>query len=106
MHADGGVVGTKPYAASGRYIQRMSQLLQAGCRYDPKKRSASGPTACPFTTFYWDFLLRHRKRFARNRRMAIALKNVDRLDPKETTAIRRRADAVRRRCGIDRKPDA
>lgn len=49
MHADGGVVGTKPYAASGRYIQRMSKYCR-NCRYDPTKRT--GAEACPFSTFY------------------------------------------------------
>lgn len=92
MHADGGVVGTKPYAASGKYIQRMSNYCE-GCRYDVTART--GEDACPFNTFYWDFLLRHRARFADNHRMAMMLKNVDRLSAEEKRSIRERADRLR-----------
>jgi deoxyribodipyrimidine photolyase-related protein len=93
MHADGGIVGTKPYAASGRYIDRMSNYC-AECRYDPKKRS--GPKACPFTTFYWDFMLRHQKKFATNPRMKMMLRNVDRLGREERRTIRNQADRYRK----------
>ncbi|MFO1055463.1 MAG: cryptochrome/photolyase family protein [Dongiaceae bacterium] len=92
QHGDGGIVGTKPYAASGAYIDRMSDYCR-GCRYDP--RQALGERACPFTTLYWDFLARHRQRFAGNRRMGYSYNNLDRKDPGELLAIRRRADAVK-----------
>ena len=92
MHADGGIVGTKPYAASGRYINRMSNYCN-GCRYDPAKRT--GPDACPFTTFYWDFLERNKRRLVGNPRMAMALRNVDRLERAERQQIRRRAGQLR-----------
>lgn len=84
MHADGGVVGTKPYAASANYIGKMSNHCK-GCRWNRKARS--GEDACPFNVFYWDFMIRHRERLRGNRRMAIALKNVDRLDPDEKDRI-------------------
>jgi deoxyribodipyrimidine photolyase-related protein len=92
MHADGGVVGTKPYAASGRYIQRMSNYCKQ-CQFDPARRS--GPDACPFTVFYWDFLIRHQRRFQNNHRMAMILKNVDRLDPDQRRTIRDQAVQLR-----------
>jgi deoxyribodipyrimidine photolyase-related protein len=92
QHADGGVVGTKPYAASGKYIQRMSNYCD-GCRFNVKQRS--GEEACPFNVFYWDFLIRHRERFRGNRRMAMILKNVDRLDGDERDAIRSQARKLR-----------
>jgi deoxyribodipyrimidine photolyase-related protein len=97
MHADGGVVGTKPYAASANYIGKMSNHCK-GCRWNRKARS--GDDACPFNVFYWDFLIRHRERLRGNRRMAIPLKNVDRLDPAEREAITATAADHRVRLGI------
>ncbi len=93
QHGDGGQVGTKPYAASGAYISRMSDCC-ARCPYDPKQ--ATGPTACPFTTLYWDFLSRHDARFRPNRRMAMQMKNLDRKEG-DLPAIRRAAEALRTR---------
>jgi deoxyribodipyrimidine photolyase-related protein len=97
MHADGGVVGTKPYAASANYIGKMSNHCK-GCRWNRKARH--GDDACPFNVFYWDFLIRHRERLRGNRRMAIPLKNVDRLDPGERDAITATATDLRARLGI------
>jgi deoxyribodipyrimidine photolyase-related protein len=90
--ADGGVMASKPYCATGAYIDRMSNACQ-GCRYDPKQ--ATGPDACPFTTLYWDFLARHQKLLAKNPRMTMQLKNVGRRDAADLRAIRRQADALR-----------
>ncbi len=91
-YADGGVMASKPYAASGAYINRMSDYCGA-CAFDPKQRM--GARACPFTTLYWDFLMRHETRFKSNPRMAMPLKNLSRLDKKERTAIARDAGAIR-----------
>jgi deoxyribodipyrimidine photolyase-related protein len=65
--ADGGLLGSKPYAASGAYIDRMSDYC-SGCRYSVKAKSGAG--ACPFNRLYWPFLIRHADRLARNPRMA------------------------------------
>ena len=85
LFALGGRMTSKPYIASGAYIKRMSNHCK-GCAYKPELRT--GPKACPFTTFYWDFLMRHETRFRSNPRMAMAYKNLDRMDPEERSAIR------------------
>ena len=90
LHADGGIVGTKPYVASGAYIKRMSNYC-AGCRYDPGKRS--GEDACPFNLLYWDFLARNLETLAGNPRMGLALKNLERIDAEELAQIRAGAEA-------------
>jgi deoxyribodipyrimidine photolyase-related protein len=92
QYADGGLMASKPYAATGQYIARMSNHC-SGCRFDPRKRS--GNAACPFTTLYWDFLMRHEKRLAANPRMALQVKNLARIAPAEAAAIRARAQAIR-----------
>ena len=76
VHADGGAMMTKPYAAGGAYISRMSNYCKP-CIYNPKLRV--GDTACPFTTLYWDFLDRHKDQFAKNHRMSQQLFGLKRL---------------------------
>ncbi|MDP2006762.1 MAG: cryptochrome/photolyase family protein [Rubrivivax sp.] len=93
QYADGGIMASKPYAATGKYIERMSDHCR-GCRFQPALRT--GPSACPYTTLYWDFLLRHQTRFASHPRMALQVKNLARLDEAERAAITSRAAAVRR----------
>jgi len=93
QYADGGLMASKPYAASGKYIQRMSNYCE-GCRFDPAKRT--GEDACPFTTLYWDFLARHRERLSRNPRTIMQVKNLGRIAATERRAIGRRADALRK----------
>jgi deoxyribodipyrimidine photolyase-related protein len=93
QYADGGLMASKPYVATGKYIQRMSPHCK-GCRYDPGQRS--GDTACPYTTLYWDFLMRHETRLARNPRMALQVKNVARLTGAQRQAVVERAESIRR----------
>lgn len=93
QHADGGLMASKPYIASGKYIERMSPLCR-GCRYDPAQRT--GENACPITTLYWDFLLRHEARLAANPRTALQVKNLARLDEAERQAVQQRAAGIRR----------
>ena len=76
LHADGGVMATKPYAAGGAYLDRMSDHCR-GCRYDPRTRV--GTRACPFTAGYWQFVNRHRDRLRGNPRTARAVATLDRL---------------------------
>lgn len=90
LHADGGRIGSKPYAASGAYINRMSDYC-TGCAYDPKEKL--GEKACPFNYLYWDFIDRHEARFARNVRMAMPLKTLRGMDPERRETIRAEARA-------------
>ncbi|MBN8213804.1 MAG: cryptochrome/photolyase family protein [Xanthomonadales bacterium] len=92
QYADGGKMVSKPYAASGQYIKRMSNHC-AGCRFDPAE--ALGPKACPFTTLYWDFLDRHAARFRDHPRAGMQWRNLDRLAPERIQAIRERAANLR-----------
>jgi len=89
VHADNGVMMTKPYAAGGAYISKMSNYCK-GCFYDPKLRT--GEAACPFTTLYWDFLDRNAQQFKGNHRMAQQLFGINRL--KDMPEVRHRAKAV------------
>ena len=83
--ADGGLLGSKPYAASGAYIDRMSDYC-GGCRYDVKART--GPDACPFNALYWDFLARNEDPLGGNQRLAMPYRNWARMDAATRAAIR------------------
>ncbi len=98
QHGDGGLMASKPYIASGRYIQRMSNYCET-CPYDPGQ--AVGNRACPFTTFYWDFLQRHEPFLRKNPRMAMQLRNLARLGPQDRAGIRAQAGRLRRRWLVD-----
>jgi deoxyribodipyrimidine photolyase-related protein len=89
VHADGGKMMTKPYAAGGAYISRMSNYCK-GCTYNPKLRI--GESACPFTTLYWDFLDRHKESFAKNHRMSQQVFGLNRLS--DLPELRVRAQEV------------
>jgi len=90
--ADGGLMASKPYIASGKYIDRMSNHCK-GCKYNPAE--STGETACPFTTLYWDFLNQHTDSLAKNPRMLMQLKNLNRLSSEEKTAISNQAQKHR-----------
>jgi deoxyribodipyrimidine photolyase-related protein len=95
--ADGGIVGSKPYAASGAYIDRMSDYCK-GCRYDVKQRL--GDDACPFNALYWDFIDRHAQRLAGNGRMLMPLKTLSDMGEAERRAFREKAAALRSAMGV------
>jgi len=85
LHADGGAMMSKPYAAGGAYISRMGSYCKS-CVYDPKLRV--GDTACPFTTLYWDFLDRHKETFVKNHRMSQQVNGLKRLSDLEELGVR------------------
>jgi deoxyribodipyrimidine photolyase-related protein len=89
LHADGGLMASKPYAASGNYINKMSDYC-GSCAY--KVAEKSGPKACPFNYLYWDFIARNRERLAANPRMALIYKALDRLPEAEVRAMQASAD--------------
>lgn len=92
MFADGGLLASKPYAASGKYIQRMGDHCR-NCRYKVDERT--GSEACPFNALYWDFLMRNQQRLESNPRMTMMYRNVERLAPADKAAITRRANWIR-----------
>jgi deoxyribodipyrimidine photolyase-related protein len=99
---DGGTLASKPYVASGAYINRMSDYC-GGCRYDVTRRTGEG--ACPFNVLYWDFLARHRDRFANHPRMAMMIRNLARIPDQELVQIRRDAAAFRSAVPFDAPAD-
>lgn len=88
LFGDGGVVASKPYAASGKYINRMSNFCKS-CKYDPNLMT--GEKACPFNALYWDFLVRHEDKFRGNQRMPYVFSTWDRFPKKKQKAIRAQA---------------
>ena len=92
QYADGGVMASKPYIASGKYIDRMGNYCKK-CKYDPAK--SVGEDACPFTTMYWDFLMRHEKLLSANPRMGMQVRNLNRLSDNTKEDIKSQANAFR-----------
>ena len=84
QYADGGLMASKPYIASGKYIDRMSNHCK-GCKFNPAE--SIGDSACPFTTLYWDYLNKHADALAKNPRMVMQLKNLHRLTEEKREAI-------------------
>jgi deoxyribodipyrimidine photolyase-related protein len=94
LYADGGVIATKPYAASANYINKMSDCCQH-CAYHP--RQTLGDSACPFNALYWDFLARNREKLKGNPRMNLMLAQLDRRDSEDLNAVRGRAAQIKRK---------
>ena len=89
LYADGGVMASKPYAASGAYINRMSDYC-AGCKFDSKQKL--GEHACPFNYLYWHFLIRNKDPLKSNPRMGLAYRNLERIDPDRQRDIVQQAE--------------
>lgn len=101
LYADGGRMASKPYAASGAYISRMSDYC-GGCRYDPK--DSLGDRACPFNAMYWHFLDRNRERLRANPRLAMPYRTLERFSPERRAALN--AKATRFLDGLEHKATA
>jgi deoxyribodipyrimidine photolyase-related protein len=88
LYANGGRITSKPYVASGSYIKRMSNYC-VDCKYKPDMKT--GAEACPTTTLYWNFLIKHYETLSRNPRTALMTRNVDRFSLNEIAAIKSHA---------------
>ena len=102
QYADGGLLASKPYAASGRYIDKMSNYCKSCC-YKPG--DAVGKKACPFTTLYWDFLDRHEERFSQHPRAGMQWRMLGKLDDEKRAAIKVAAEALRQRFNASQPAD-
>jgi deoxyribodipyrimidine photolyase-related protein len=91
LYANGGRFTSKPYVASGAYIKRMSNYC-SGCQYKPEVKT--GADACPTTTLYWHFLIKHYDTFARNPRTALMAKNVERFSAEDVAEIQSQAQKI------------
>jgi deoxyribodipyrimidine photolyase-related protein len=97
LYADGGVMATKPYAASGAYINKMSDSCKS-CSYAVTKKN--GPKACPFNYLYWNFLIENRERLKGNHRLGMIYKTLDRMTDEKTDAIAADSQRFFKRIGI------
>jgi deoxyribodipyrimidine photolyase-related protein len=88
LFADGGLLGSKPYAASGNYINKMSDYCKS-CTYDVKQRT--GPKACPFNYLYWDFMMRNRETLQRNPRLGPVFRTLDAMPDARKSDMRQSA---------------
>ncbi|MCS6811719.1 MAG: cryptochrome/photolyase family protein, partial [Tepidimonas sp.] len=87
----GGLMATKPYAASAAYLKRMGDHCHH-CRYDPRQRI--GPQACPFNALYWDFIARHQDSFAAHPRIGMMVRQWQRIAANEQRAVRQWAQTL------------
>jgi deoxyribodipyrimidine photolyase-related protein len=85
LFADGGELASKPYAASGAYINKMSNYCSS-CHYDVKAKQ--GETACPFNYLYWDFFQRHQDKFNNTPRLGFVYNNLTKMDDNKLKQIK------------------
>lgn len=88
LFADGGWIATKPYAASGNYVNKMSDYCK-GCQYNVKEKI--GPNACPLNSLYWNFIDHNYDQFSNNQRMSFPVRNWDKMAPEQKQEIRQKA---------------
>jgi len=91
LHANGGRFTSKPYIASGAYIKRMSNYCNS-CSYQPDLKTSA--KACPVTTLYWNFLIKHEQVLLNNPRTLLMVKNLNRFNDEEKTLIQHKAQQV------------
>jgi deoxyribodipyrimidine photolyase-related protein len=94
QYVDGGQLASKPYIATGKYIDRMSNYCK-GCQFNPANSTEAD--ACPFTTFYWDFLIRHEDMLKKNPRMNLQVRNLGRKSAEALSDIQSKAEEYRQK---------
>jgi deoxyribodipyrimidine photolyase-related protein len=90
LYADGGYLASKPYAAGGAYINRMSNYCKS-CHYNVKEKT--GSQACPFNYLYWNFLDKHQDKLSKNQRLTMVYSTLKKMDEGNVSAIREDAKA-------------
>lgn len=90
IYADGGIMASKPYAASGAYIDKMSDHCKK-CHYKVKVKN--GPEACPFNYLYWDFVMRNADKLQSNPRMGMIYRSLERTSDERRAAIKSDAES-------------
>lgn len=98
LFADGGYLGSKPYAASGAYINKMSNYCQ-NCQYTVTEKN--GPKACPFNYMYWDFLYRHREKLKTNHRLTMIYSVLNKKNPAAIEMIKEDAKKLFQELGLE-----
>jgi len=98
LFADGGVLGSKPYAASGAYINKMSDYCK-GCSYSPAKKN--GDKACPFNYLYWDFMIRNDEKLRGNPRLGFTYNTLSKMSDEKIQAIKDDSQRFFKEIGID-----
>jgi deoxyribodipyrimidine photolyase-related protein len=88
LYGDAGIMGSKPYAASGKYIHRMSNYCER-CQYDPDE--TVGEAACPFNALYWDFMARNAAKLRGGQRLTYVYAGWDKMSPEKQQSIRAQA---------------
>ena len=88
LFADGGWIATKPYAASGNYVNKMSDYCKS-CHYNVKEKI--GLNACPLNSLYWNFIDQNYEKFASNHRMSFPVRNWDKMELVKKIEIREHA---------------
>lgn len=91
LFGDGGLMGSKPYAASGKYINKMSNFCKS-CHYDVAESTT--PHACPFNALYWDFMARNKTKLSGNHRLPYVYSTWDKFGPERQKALRHKAQEI------------
>ncbi|MGE3320446.1 MAG: cryptochrome/photolyase family protein [Candidatus Berkiella sp.] len=91
LYGDGGLLASKPYCASGKYIKRMSNFCK-NCYYNPEE--LSGEKACPYNALYWHFLIQHQRKLSQNQRMRVIYQSLNRFSEEKINEIQSQATFV------------